>query len=169
MDKRDYLILAELLKDAQTPFATIAKKLGVSPQTIISRYEKMRKEGIIKKCVLSIDPSKLGFQGKAFLMITNSPNQSRSVTLASLKKIKNVLEISEIMGAFDILAIALVADLNSITTLVNAIKKLPSVERVEVAFISDTTFPAPPNFSRLFSGRGSTLATGDAQAKSTSQ
>lgn len=159
MDKLDYLLLAELLKDAQMPFAAIAKKLGVSPQTVISRYEKMKNEGIVAKSVLSIDPSKLGYQGKAFLMITNSLSQGKSVTLTALTKIKNIVVISEIIGAFDILAIAFVTDLNSITKLVNSVKRLDSVERVEIAFINETDMPVTPNFSKLFSKKSSELAT----------
>jgi Lrp/AsnC family transcriptional regulator for asnA, asnC and gidA len=159
MDKLDYLLLEELFKDPQIPFATAAKKLGVAPKTVISRYKKMKQEGIITKCVVSIDLSRLGYQGKAFLMITNSPDQSKSETLAVLKTIKNIVEITEISGAFDILAIAFVTDLNSITKLVNTVKRIDSVERVEVAFIKDTDLPVPSNFNRLFSQKSMNLAT----------
>jgi Lrp/AsnC family transcriptional regulator for asnA, asnC and gidA len=159
MDKLDYLLLSELLKDAQMPFATIAKKLGVSPQTVISRYEKMKKESRIFSCVVSIDVSKLGYQGKAFLMITNVPSQSKSVTLTALKKIRNIIVITEIIGAFDILAIALVTDLNSIRELVDTVKNLDSVQRVEIAFVDDTDFPVTPKFDALFSEKSHELAT----------
>ena len=50
MDKLDFLILSELLKDAQTPFSTVAKKLGTSPYTVAKRYEKMVKDG--RPCIL---------------------------------------------------------------------------------------------------------------------
>lgn len=159
MDKLDYFVLSELLKDAQTPFATIAKKIGVSPKTVIARYEKMKKDGTITRCSLSVDPSKIGYQGKTFLMITNSPTQTKAETISGLKKIKNIVVITEIIGAFDILAIAFVTDLNSIMKLVNTVKQLESVERVEVAFIRETDLPVPRNFSRLFSQQSLTLAT----------
>ncbi|MCW4028366.1 MAG: Lrp/AsnC family transcriptional regulator [Candidatus Bathyarchaeota archaeon] len=159
MDKLDYFVLSELLKDAQTPFATIAKKIGVSPKTVISRYDKMKKDGIITRCALSIDPSKLGYQGKAFLMITNSPNQTKAATLSGLKKIINIVVITEIIGAFDILAIAFVTDLNSIMKLVDTVKRIDGVERVEVAFIKETDLPAPQNFNKLYSKQSLTLAT----------
>ncbi len=159
MDKLDYLLLSELLKDAQMPFATIAKKIGISPQTAISRYKKMKKEGIIFSCVASVDLSKLGYQGKAMLMITNSPSQNKSVTLTALTKIKNIIVISEIMGAFDILAVALVTDLNSIRELVAAVKRLDSVQGVQIAFVDDTDLPLTPNFGTVFSKKSYELAT----------
>ena len=159
MDKLDYLILEELLKDAQTPFSRIAKKSGCSPFTVGKRYEKMKKEGVIARCVASIDLSKLGYQGKVLLMITNSPSKGKSVTIAALKKMRNIIVVTEILGAFDILAIAPVTDLNSIKTLVNDVKKLESVQHVEITFIDDTILPVNSNFSKLFRKKSHELAT----------
>ncbi|MCJ7762797.1 Lrp/AsnC family transcriptional regulator [Candidatus Bathyarchaeota archaeon] len=151
MDKLDYLILSELLKDAQMSFMTIAKKLGISPCTVRKRYQRMKREGVIKKSIVSIDLSKLGYQGKAFLMITNSPSHDKSATIEALMKIKNVMVITEIIGPFDILAIAPVTDLNSIKTLADAARKLPSVQRVEITCISDTAFPVNSSFGQVLS------------------
>jgi Lrp/AsnC family transcriptional regulator for asnA, asnC and gidA len=149
VDKLDYLILSELAKDARISFLTIAKQLGTSPYTVVKRYEKMKKEGIIRNCVVSIDLSKLGYQGKAFLMITNVPTQDKSITIEALKKMKNIITVAQIIGAFDIIAIAPVTDLDSIRTLVKDIKKVPSVQRVEVACINDTEFPINSSFGKM--------------------
>lgn len=159
MDKLDYLILSELCKDAQLSFVTIAKKFGVTPYTVRKRYERMKKEGIILKSIVSIDLSKLGYQGKAFLMITVSAERDKSVTISSLKKISNVMLVVEIIGAFDILAIAPVIDLNSIRTLVNEIKKVPNVQKVEITCINDTFLPVNPSFGELLSRKSYELAT----------
>jgi DNA-binding Lrp family transcriptional regulator len=159
MDKLDYLILSELCKDAQLSFVTIAKKFGVTPYTVRKRYERMKKEGIILKSIVSIDLSKLGYQGKAFLMITVSAERDKSLTISSLKKISNVMLVVEIIGAFDILAIAPVIDLNSIRTLVNEIKKVPNVQQVEITCINDTFLPVKPSFGELLSRKSYELAT----------
>ena len=159
MDKLDHLILSELLKDAQLSFVTIAKKLGTSPYTIRKRYERMKKEGIIDKSAVSIDLSKLGYQGKVFLMITISPQRSKSNTITALEKIRNIFIINEIIGHFDILAIAPVTDLNSIGAIVNEINKLPGVQKVEITCISNTAFPFNTSWSKLFSQKSYELAT----------
>jgi len=159
MDKLDYLVLSELCKDAKLSFVTIAKKLGVTPYTVRKRYEKMKKEGIIQKSVISINLSKLGYQGKALLMINVSAERDVSLTISGLKEISNVILVAEIIGAFDILAIAPVTDLNSIRTLVNKIKKLPSVQRVEVTCINDTFLPVNPSFGEVLSRKSYQLAT----------
>jgi DNA-binding Lrp family transcriptional regulator len=159
MNKLDYLIISELCKDAQLSFVTIAKKFGVTPYTVRKRYEKMKKEGIIFKNIVSIDLSKLGYQAKAFLMITVSAERDKSVTISNLTKISNIILVTEIIGVFDILAIAPVIDLNSIRTLVHEIKKLPNVQRVEITCINDTFFPVDPSFGELLSWKSYELAT----------
>jgi Lrp/AsnC family leucine-responsive transcriptional regulator len=159
MDKLDYLIISELCKDAQLSFVTIAKKLGITPYTVRKRYERMKKEGIIQKSIVSIDLSKLGYQGKAFLMITVSAERDKSLTISSIKKISNVMLVQEIIGAFDILALAPVIDLNSIRTLVNEIKKVPNVQKVEITCINDTFLPINQSFGELLSRKSYELAT----------
>jgi Lrp/AsnC family transcriptional regulator, regulator for asnA, asnC and gidA len=158
MDKLDYLILSELLKDAQMSFLTIAKKLGTSPYTITKRYEKMKKDGTILREIVSIDLSKLGYQGKTFLMITNRPDTKRGATVEALKKIKGIITMSEIIGAFDVIAIIPVSDLNSIKAAVKAVKKLPSVQQVEVTCTEDTAFPINASFGEILSKKCLNLA-----------
>jgi len=151
MDKLDYLILGELLQNAQLSFLKIAQKLGISSFTVKSRYDKMKKEGIIRKTIVTIDLSKLGYQGKVFLLITSTPNQAKSVTIEALKKIRNIIVVSEIIGPFDILAIAPIIDFNSIKTLVNEVKQIPSVQRVKISCVNDTMFPIDPTFGKMLS------------------
>jgi Lrp/AsnC family transcriptional regulator for asnA, asnC and gidA len=158
MDKIDYLILSELLKNARVSFLKVAKKLNVSPFTVKSRYNKMVEDGIIKRSVINIDLSKLGYQGKCFLLITNAPNTSKSITIEALKKIRNIMVVSEIIGPYDLLAIAPITDLNSIKILVGDVKKLASVQRVKIACINDTMFPINPSFAQLLSKQAADLA-----------
>jgi len=158
MDEMAYLILSELLKNPQSPFLRIAKKLGVSSFTVKNRYDKMKREGIIRSAVVNIDLSKLGYQGKAFLLITNAPNTPKSVALEDLKKIRGIIVVSEIIGLFDIIAIAPIIDLNSIRKLVNEVKALSSVQRVHITCINDTMFPINPTFGKVLSEQCRNLA-----------
>ncbi len=158
MDKIDYLILTELFQDAQIPFLQIATKLGISSFTVKSRYDKMKREGIIGRSIVAIDLSKFGYQGKAFLLITNDPNTPKSITIDALKKIRNIIVISEIIGPYDIIAVAPIIDLNSIMDLVSEVKKLRSVHSVQITCINDTVFPLNPTFAKLLSRQSLNLA-----------
>ena len=157
MDKLDRLILSELLKDPQLSFVTIANKLGVSPFTVRKRYESMKKEGLIQKCAVSIDLSKIGYHGKVFLMVTNASNYEKSVTIESLTKMKNIIVTGEIIGTCDIFSVAAITDVNSVRDLVRKIKALPSVQRVEIACIDDTAFPINASYGKILSEKNLSL------------
>jgi Lrp/AsnC family transcriptional regulator for asnA, asnC and gidA len=151
MDKTDYLILSELLLDAQVSFLQIAQKLKISSFTVKSRYDKMVTDGVICGSIINIDLSKLGYQGKVFLFITNSPIHSKKMTIDGLKKTRNVLVVSEIIGPFDIIAIAPIIDYISIKELVSKVKNIPSVQRVKVAYINETSFPISSTYGKILS------------------
>jgi Lrp/AsnC family transcriptional regulator, regulator for asnA, asnC and gidA len=150
MNEIDLQILKELTKNPQTSFLRIAEKMGISPITVQRKYKKMKEEGMLLQSSITIDLSKIGYQGKAYLMITNAPKQDKTKTMDALRQMQNVFIFTEIVGEFDLLAIAAVKDFKSIIDLVNAIRKLPSVGRVEVAFTTDTSFPVDKDFNKIF-------------------
>ena len=158
MDPLDYRILSELLIDASLSFVKIAKKLDTTPYTVRRRFERLKKEGVIQKSIITIDLSKLGYQGKAFLLITVSPNGNKAETIAYLRTIKNVIVVAQIIGPHDILAIAPVTDLKSIQELVKEARKAPFLQRVEIACINDTNFPISGNLGTVLRQQSITLA-----------
>lgn len=158
MDSLDYRILGELLIDASLSFVEIAKKLDTTPYTVRRRFERLRKEGIIQKSSVTIDLSKLGYQGKAFLLVTVSPHGNKAETIAYLRTIRNVIVVAQIIGPHDIIAIAPVTDLNSIQELVKEARKAPFLQRVEIACINDTNFPISGNLGTVLRQQSIALA-----------
>jgi len=151
MDKLDKRILSYLYKNPQMPFEEIAKKLGRSSFTIRMRYKKMKKNGIIQYSVVGIDLSKLGYQGTASMFIILFHNRDKIVTVSKILKIRNVYSVIEVVGPYDILATAAVKDLNGIRNIIYQIRKLPNVQRVEIAICNDTTFPLNPRYGEILS------------------
>jgi DNA-binding Lrp family transcriptional regulator len=148
MDGIDLAVVCELLKDSQKSFLQISKKLGISSFTVKSRYDKMVKDGVIMGTMINLDLSKLGYQGEILLLINNMPNQPKEETIKKLKKIENILLIGETLGPYDIIAFAPVTDLNDMRNLINQIKKISGVQRVNVCFANEKAFPISPNYGK---------------------
>jgi len=165
MDSLDFLILSELLKDATLSLAEIAKKVGTSPYTVRRRFARLKEEGIIVRSIVSIDLAKLGYQGKAFLLISVSPAGDKSKAIAYLKKVQNIIVVTELVGPYDILAIAPITDLNSIQTLVAEAKRTPDVLLVKLACVDDTHFPVSQNLGTMLSQKSYATATLNALVK----
>jgi DNA-binding Lrp family transcriptional regulator len=158
MDNIDYQILSELLLDSTLTFVKIADKIGVSTYTVRRRYEKMKNEGVIFSHIVSIDISKIGYQGKAFLLITTSPNGNKSEIIALLKKIKNIIVVTETLGPYDILAIALITDFESIHKLLREARKITGVQKIQITCNTDFGFPVGKNFGIILSRKALELA-----------
>jgi Lrp/AsnC family transcriptional regulator for asnA, asnC and gidA len=96
IDTIDVQILTELIKDAQMPFSEISKKIGVSRETVRKRFEKMKKEEVIRRITILIDGHKIGEQGTAFLMLTCLRGADKKVVFQKLKIIQDVCMITEL-------------------------------------------------------------------------
>jgi len=157
-NKTDYLILSELERDAALSFVDIAKKVGTTPCTVKRRFERMKKEGIIFGCRVSIDLGKLGYQGKTFLLITLTPNCNKSETITYLSNIKNVLIVTQTIGPYDLMVMAPITDLESIQVLLEEARKAPNIQRVEFSCISNVDFPVCPNYRTMLSEKSQAIA-----------
>lgn len=131
MDETDLQIIKELRQDGQVSFLTIAKKANLSPETVRQRYKNMVKSGDIKLNYIVLDLEKFGYQTSVFLFIKGKPNCSRKETVDHLKKIPNIVTISEVTGNFDFYASGLAHDLEDFYELIENINKIPLITHVE--------------------------------------
>lgn len=75
MDETDLAILRILQEDASLPFTEIARKLKISESTVRKRVEKLKREGVIKKFTIIVDPLKIGFNAIAIVGIDADPSK----------------------------------------------------------------------------------------------
>lgn len=149
MPKINKKILSQLQKRPGKPFIKISEELGISPITVKNRYERMKKEGKIFGTSTILDLSKIGYQGKAFLHITNDLNENPERIIKNLQQIPNVFLVSEIIGAFDILVMAAFRDLKEIKEITNRIRDEPSVKKVEMSITDDTLYPLTNEYTQI--------------------
>jgi DNA-binding Lrp family transcriptional regulator len=149
MDKIDEGILNELMDNPKKPFLTIAKKMQIAPVTVQARFEKMKKEGTIWGTTTIVDLSKIGFQGKAFLFATASQDYDQESTIKSLSEIPNIYLISEIIGKFDLLIIAVFHDITEIREIIKKIRNLKSIQKVEVSLNDKALFPLKKEYTEI--------------------
>lgn len=84
-------------------------------------------------------------------MITNAPDQDETRTTDALRHMKNVFIVTNVVGECDVIAVAAIKDFKNVTDLINEIRKIPSVDQVEVAFTADSAFPVDKEFNNIFS------------------
>ena len=85
LDEIDVSILRNLQRDARTKYSNIAEQCGVSVDTIIKRFKKLKNKGIITNATLLLDPRKFGEEVIANFSIDVEPSSVDEV-LEFLKK-----------------------------------------------------------------------------------
>jgi len=144
LDSTDLEIIAELLKNSRTPFSKIADRLAVSHETVRKKYAKMMKNGTIVGCSIIVDWAKLGYQGNLFIFISEGKENGRSDIVDDLKKIQELFLVTRVLGAYDIIALAMAKNLKETARLVSEIQQIPSVEQIVVCYATFTYFSFIP-------------------------
>jgi DNA-binding Lrp family transcriptional regulator len=103
MDDTDRALIALLRKDARTPVATLAAKLGVSRGTVTNRLRKLEDEHVIVGYTVRLRPDAEPNQIRAWMGIVVDGNQSRAVVAALLGE-PGVAALHDTNGRFDLLA-----------------------------------------------------------------
>ncbi len=133
MDKIDLTIIEKLKKDARTSFREIARKLKVSPDTIVNRFRMLRKKGVIQGSTVVINPERIGYKSMVALMIDAEPEYSSEV-LNKLIEIKDLILATKIVGDCDLMAIGVIRDFEHLYDLILKVTNISHVKDVQVSF-----------------------------------
>jgi Lrp/AsnC family transcriptional regulator for asnA, asnC and gidA len=137
LDQLDHHIIEVLGKDARVSNRKIAAKLGVTEGTIRGRIKRLQEENYIRFTAIS-NPSHLGNPRLVLIGILAVQGQVRKLAdrVAEMPGIRAVIVT---LGRFDILAVGLFDDLESVLDVANnSILPLPGVRHVETSIVVKT-------------------------------
>jgi len=132
IDEIDMQIVEKLTKNGRLPFSKIAQEIGVSTDTVARRYEKLRKNNLIKVSI-QINPLDLGYQAILYLNIALTNQSKTKEVVDKLSIIPGVAYLVKISGNYDLLVTALVKDCKDIIAINEEIVKIPYIKRMEAS------------------------------------
>ena len=100
LDEVDLKILRLLQEDARTPFAKIAREVGVSEATVHMRVKRLKEMNILKGFQALRDPSSVGKGLTAITLIKADPLKYHEI-LEKLKSMDDVYEVYDVTGEYD--------------------------------------------------------------------
>jgi Lrp/AsnC family transcriptional regulator, regulator for asnA, asnC and gidA len=147
-NKIDYDIINLLLKDARISLRKIAKKLSVSNQTILKRYERLKKT-VIQNSTITISLEKIGYFGIAIFGLKLSTEYPASTIFKKVLSTRNVIIAYRTLGEFQIIAGVPFKKMDELESHYITISKMPSV--IEVKLFLPKMLPEWPvnTFSQL--------------------
>ncbi|PVX25841.1 MAG: hypothetical protein CW716_07215 [Candidatus Bathyarchaeum sp.] len=154
MDEIDTVIIKRMTEDARVSFRKIAKELGVSPDTVISRYKALHEKGVIRGSTIVLDPKKIGYKGMAAFMVDTTPTiigvesnqQTASSIVEKVIKMPDIILATKTVGDHDMLAIAVIRDVEHLIETGRDIAKIPGVKDLRVSFWVEKTELHPKYF-----------------------
>jgi len=145
LDEIDIKILRTLQRDARNPFANIAEKSGVSTDTIIRRFNKMKKEGIISGTTLLLNPKKFGYEYIAsFSINVNLPHIKEVIKF--IQEIPEVLLAVPLIGRDSLFILAIFKEINRLGEVRDLIKSHPHVKNIGINIWVGEVLLCPENF-----------------------
>jgi DNA-binding Lrp family transcriptional regulator len=133
VDELDEQIMAKLMLDGRASFTQIAKQIGVSTETIIKRYHKLRERGSMKVSI-QIDPRKIGYSSILdFNIAFAAPGSLSNTVIGSLMKIPDIIIITRTSGDYDLQVTAMIREVSESFTIQDQIARISGVTKVEVS------------------------------------
>ena len=128
LNETDRKILKNLLEDARFSSRQIAKNVGVSVGTVLSRIKKLEDERLIKGYSVLLDHEKLGYELTVITEITVS--KGRLVEMENeIAKNPNVCCVYDVTGLTDAVIIAKFKTREDLGRFTKSLLALPYIER----------------------------------------
>jgi len=137
LNNTDIKILQGLLEDARFSSRQIAKNVGVSVGTVLSRIKKMEDDGLIKGYSVLLDHEKLGYQLTVITEISVSKGKLVE-TETEIAKIPNVCGVYDVTGLTDGIILAKFKSREELGVFTKKILSLPYIERTNTHVVLTT-------------------------------
>jgi DNA-binding Lrp family transcriptional regulator len=137
LNETDKKILKNLLDDARFSSRQIAKNVGVSVGTVLSRIKKMEDDGLIKGYSVILDHEKLGYELTVVTEITVSKGRLTEME-NEIAKIPNVCGVYDVTGLTDAVIIAKFKNREDLGRFTKQLLSLPYIERTNTHVVLTT-------------------------------
>ncbi|MBK9136046.1 MAG: Lrp/AsnC family transcriptional regulator [Betaproteobacteria bacterium] len=134
MDDIDRQLIALLRKDARTPIATLAAKLGVSRGTVGNRLRKLEDSQVIVGYSLLLKPEAQPDCIRAWMGVRVDGNQTRAV-VASLLGEPGVESLHDTNGRWDLLAEVRAENMAELSQVLERVRLTKGIANTETSIL----------------------------------
>jgi len=136
-DKTDAKILKVVTENSRLSYRKIAKKIGVSTLTVLTRMKKMEENGVIKGYSALIDHKKLGLNLTALIEVKTTKGH---IVLGEklLAGLENVYGVWGVTGQTDVIILAKFADTDMLSQFAKKILSNPHITSINTHVVLET-------------------------------
>ena len=129
IDEIDQKIADTLAENGRISMDMLGKAIGVSPDTAKRRYEKLKKNGILK-VTIQINPTRIGYQALC-VFLTSTSNAKSYLIIDKVSRIPNIISVMKTSGDYDLQIWAMVQDIGQLLYIQEQIGKIPGISKID--------------------------------------
>ncbi len=137
MDKLDKRIIRTLQQDSRLSFTKIAEQVGASTATVSGRVKRMQNSGIIRGYTVLLNTSVIGMT-TLIAMVRMKPEYSVTEAGEKISMLEEACCVHKVTGDFDILVSLKCFGYDECTEVIDKIKSVSGVERVDTHIVLKT-------------------------------
>lgn len=134
LDPLDKHILSVLIEDSRYSFRQVAKRVKVSPATVINRIKQLEKNGLIKQYSAILDYGKLGYDVEVVIEVRIAKGKLFEVE-KQIAHHPNVFAVYDVTGDFDAMILARFPSRKKMDFFLKKLQTYDFVERTNTRFI----------------------------------
>lgn len=141
LDETDVQILHLLQNDGRMTNAELAKRVGLSPPSVLQRVRALEKAGLIRAYVALLEPERLGLRITAMIMISLALHQEQPIERfrRSIQEIPEIIECYHVSGDFDFLLKVVVKDMRAYEVFLREkLSKIKGIGKITTNFVLAT-------------------------------
>ena len=151
VDEIDQKIADKLAENGRISMDVLAKEIGVSPDSVKRRYEKLKKKGVLK-VTIQINLSRIGYQAMCIFSAITS-NENPNLIVEKVSRIPNIISIMKTSGDCDLQIYAMVQDIGQLLYIQEQIGKISGIKKIEqeISRINEEwKWPSPRQYISTF-------------------
>jgi len=128
LDDIDFQIIRILQEDSRTSYRHIADALGIAIGTVYNRIKRLEEEGVFKAYTVMADPTKLGYELTAVILIQAEGPHLQEVE-KEIAQSDSTICVYDVTGDFDIAVIARFKSRSMLDGFIKGVLKTPHITR----------------------------------------
>jgi DNA-binding Lrp family transcriptional regulator len=128
LDEIDFQILRFLQEDSRMSYRKIADALGIAVGTVYNRIKRLEEEGVFKAYTVMADPTKLGYELTAIILIQAEGSHLQEVE-KEIAQSDSTISVYDVTGDFDIAVIARFKSRSILNSFIKGVLKTPHITR----------------------------------------
>jgi Lrp/AsnC family transcriptional regulator, leucine-responsive regulatory protein len=149
LDEVDRELLRLLQAEGRTSNAELARKVSLSPPSVLQRVRRLEKQGLIQEYAAVLDPEKLGFSLTVVAMVSLALHQDQPIDnfRKKVQEFPEVLECLHVSGDYDFMLRIVAKDIHDyerfVSERLSAIKGIGKIHSCFVLAVNKRTTALP--------------------------